>query len=354
MTYRLLRPFLFAIDAETAHRLTLRALAAAPRRAGRQRDQRLGRHLLGLDFPNPLGLAAGFDKNAEVPDAALGLGFGFVEVGTVTPRPQSGNPRPRIFRLPGDRAVINRLGFNNAGFDAVERRLRQRRGGGILGVNIGANRDSQDRAADYAAGVTRFAAIADYLTVNISSPNTPGLRDLQERSALNDLLARVSEARHAVTRRVPILVKIAPDLDDAAVAAIVDAVVAAGMDGMIVSNTTVAREGLNQTRSAREEGGLSGRPLFRRSTAILAKARKHAGDRLVLIGVGGVDSPDAAWSKIAAGADLVQLYTGMVYEGPGLPARILAGLAERLDREGAASIADVVGSETARWATLAA
>jgi len=352
MTYRLLRPLLFALDAETAHRLTLRAIAAAPRGAPPASDPRLARHLLGLEFPNPLGLAAGFDKNGEVADAALGLGFGFVEVGTVTPRPQIGNPRPRVFRLPRDHAVINRLGFNNDGFDAVERRLRRRHRGGIVGVNVGANRDSANRAADYTAGVTRFAAIADYLTVNISSPNTPGLRDLQERSALNDLLTRVEEARRAAARPTPILVKIAPDLDDAAVAAIVDATIAAGIDGIIVTNTTVARVGLNETRRAKEEGGLSGRPLFRRSTVILAKARKRAGNRLVLVGVGGVDSAETAWSKIAAGADLIQLYTGMVYAGPRLPARILAGLAERLDRERVASIADVVGSETDRWAAV--
>ncbi len=353
MTYRLLRPLLFALDAETAHRLTLRTLAVASRRAAPTSDPRLARRLLGLYFPNLLGLAAGFDKNGEVPDAALGLGFGFVEVGTVTPRPQVGNPRPRVFRLPRDHAVINRLGFNNDGFDVVEGRLRQRHGGGIVGVNIGANRDSIDRAADYAAGVTRFAAIADYLSVNISSPNTPGLRDLQERSALNDLLARVDAARRAAAHHVPILVKIAPDLDDDSIAATIDAVVAAGVEGMIVTNTTVAREGLSETRGAEEEGGLSGRPLFRRSTIALAKARRRAGNRLVLVGVGGIDSAEAAWSKIAAGADLIQLYTGMVYQGPRLPARILAGLAKRLDREGVASIADVVGSETKRWAALA-
>ncbi len=352
MSYRLVRPLLFALDAEMAHRLTLQALALRGRRSPPAPDARLMRHVLGLDFPNPLGLAAGFDKNGEVPGPALGLGFGFVEVGTVTPRPQAGNSRPRVFRLPEDHAIINRLGFNNDGFEALERHLRRRGGGGIVGVNIGANRDSVDRTADYAAGVARFAAIADYLTVNISSPNTPGLRDLQERTALGDLLARVNEARQAAASLVPILVKIAPDLDDDAIAATVDAAVDAGIDGMIVTNTTVARDGLGDAARAGEVGGLSGRPLFRRSTVVLAKVRRRAENRLALVGVGGIDSTDSAWSKIAAGADLVQLYTGMVYAGPRLPARILTGLAERLDREGMASIADVVGTETDRWAAL--
>lgn len=323
MIYPLVRPLLFACDAEAAHRAAIAALKARallPRAAS---PPGLARNLMGLDFPNPVGLAAGFDKNAEAADGALALGFGFVEVGTVTPRPQPGNPRPRMFRLPADRAVINRLGFNNDGHDAVHARLVARKRRGIVGVNLGANRDSADRVADYAAGVRRFSDVADYLTINISSPNTPGLRDLQERDALARLLAAVAEARAASPARPPVLVKIAPDLDDQSLAEIVDAAIAAGIDGMIVSNTTIARDALSDRRHAAEAGGLSGRPLFARSTAMLRKVRERAGRRLVLIGVGGIDSFATAQAKLAAGADLIQLYTGLIYEGPGLVRRIL-------------------------------
>ena len=347
--YRLARPALFTMDPETAHRMAIAALATGLRLPPPPADPRLVRRLLGLDFPNPIGLAAGFDKNAEVPDAVLALGFGFTEVGTTTPRPQEGNPRPRMFRLIEDRGVVNRLGFNNEGFAVAERRLAARPRTGIVGVNIGANRDSADRVADYAAGVGRFAGLADYLVINVSSPNTPGLRDLQERTALADLLGRAVAARDAAQRRVPLLLKIAPDLDDAALAEIAEAAVSAGIDGVIATNTTIARQGVRSPLAA-EIGGLSGRPLFRRSTAVLAKLRQRAGRDLVLVGAGGVDSAETAWAKLAAGADLVQLYTGMVYEGPGLPRRIVDGFSRRLDREGIASIAEVVGSETGRWA----
>jgi len=305
---------------------------------------------MGLDFPNPIGLAAGFDKNAEAVDGAFGLGFGLVEVGTVTPRPQAGNPRPRVFRLDRQGAMINRLGFNNDGHDAVHRRLAARGGAGIVGVNIGANRDATDRVGDYVAGVRRFADVADYIAINVSSPNTPGLRDLQGRAALAELLARVGQARAASARGVPLLLKIAPDLDDDALAAVADAALSAGIDGVVVANTTLARDGLADVREAAEEGGLSGRPLFRRSTIVLAKLRRIVGTRLVLVGVGGIDSAEAAWSKIAAGADLVQFYTAMIFQGPGLAWRILSGLAERLDREGLGSIAEVVGRDTESWA----
>ena len=347
--YALLRPLLFGIEPERAHRLTLRALGAGVFPRAARSDPRLARRLLGLDFPNPLGLAAGFDKNAEVPDAALALGFGFAEVGTVTPRPQAGNPRPRVFRLPTDGAVVNRLGFNNEGFDAAERRLKARARNGIIGVNIGANRDSGDRVADYAVGIARFATLADYITINVSSPNTPGLRDLQERSALAELLATASEARRNAPRPVPLLLKLAPDLDDGSLETIAQQAIDHAIDGLIVSNTTIARDGLHDA-SAKETGGLSGRPLFHRSTAMTARLRKLCGGRLTLIGVGGVDSAEAAWTKMTAGADLVQLYTGIVFEGLGLPARIVAGLADRLDREGVANIGEIVGSETERWA----
>jgi len=356
--YRGLRPLVFGLDPELAHRLALRAIAS--RLAGPPApppDPRLARTLMGLGFPNPLGIAAGFDKDGEAIRGLFGLGFGFVEVGTTTPRPQAGNPRPRLFRLTGDHAAINRLGFNNRGHEALAAQLAGRPPGRIVGVNLGANRDSADRIADYEAGVTRFAGLADYLAVNVSSPNTPGLRTLQEREALTELLARLTAARAAATgagtRRVPLLLKIAPDLDDAATAAIAETALAAGIDGIIVSNTTLARDGLADRRHAAEAGGLSGRPIFRRSTVLLAKLRRLVGQRLVLIGVGGVDSVDAAWIKILAGADLVQLYTGLVFEGPGLPRRILTGLAERLDRHGYTSIGEAVGAEVDRWAESA-
>ncbi len=351
LAFRLIRPFVFAIDPEAAHRMAVKGVAAAglmPHRT--PADPRLACRVLGLAFPNPVGLAAGFDKNAEVIDATLAAGFGFTEVGTLTPRPQAGNPRPRVFRLPADQAVINRMGFNNKGFDAAERRLKARTPNGIVGVNIGANRDSADRVADYVAGVTRFAPLADYLAVNISSPNTPGLRDLQERSAVTGLIAAIAEARRSAAKPVPILLKLAPDLDDAALEAIAAAAIEGGLEGLIVTNTTIARDGVSDSRVAAESGGLSGRPLFRRSTAILAKLRQNVGRKLVLVGVGGIDSAETAWQKMAAGADLIQVYTGMVYEGLGLAGEIVAGLARRLDREKIASIGEIVGREADRWA----
>ncbi|HWA87486.1 MAG TPA: quinone-dependent dihydroorotate dehydrogenase [Opitutus sp.] len=326
MIYALARPFLFALDPETAHRASIAALQAglAPRAPASPPNAK--RTVMGLDFPNPLGLAAGYDKNAEVVDAALALGFGFVEVGSVTPKPQPGNPKPRVFRSVGDHAIVNRLGFNSEGHDAVHARLARRAPRGIVGVNLGANKESADRVADYALGVTRFSDVASYLAINISSPNTPGLRGLQERKGLTRLLAAVGEARERAARRVPIVVKIAPDLDDDALAAVVETVIAAGMDGMIVSNTTLSRVGVSDARVAAEAGGLSGRPLFAPSTKMLARTRALAGTRLALIGTGGIDSVSAARQKLIAGADLIQLYTGMVYEGPELPARIVAGL----------------------------
>jgi dihydroorotate dehydrogenase len=327
MIYRLIRPLLFALDPETAHRLAILALKTGLYPRVPAPDPRVAWRVLGLDFPNPIGLSAGFDKNGEVVDAALALGFGFVEVGTVTPRPQAGNPKPRMFRLTADRAIINRLGFNNDGHDAVYRRLAGRKRAGIVGVNLGANKDSPDRIADYVAGVRRFADVASYLAINISSPNTPGLRDLQEKDALTRLLGEVANARTALTKSPPILLKIAPDLDNGALADVMEVALASGIDGMIVSNTTTVRDGLTDTRLAQEAGGLSGRPLFRRSTEVLATVRKLVGDKLALVGAGGVDSADAARAKFAVGADLVQLYTGMIYEGPGLARRIAADLA---------------------------
>ncbi len=343
---------------ETAHRLTIRALATglAPgpasgsASASRAPDDPVLRvRLWGRDFANPLGLAAGFDKNAEVPDAMLGLGFGFVEVGSVTPRPQPGNPKPRLFRLVEDRAVINRMGFNNEGHVAVRRRLARRAARrGIVGVNLGANKDSADRAGDYVEGVRALGPLADYLVVNVSSPNTPGLRALQGRAELDDLLARVLAARDEIAEggqgeRVPLLLKIAPDLAGEDVTDVVAVALARGLDGLIVSNTTVARPGSLKSRHADETGGLSGAPLFEPSTAMLARIRDLSGGRIPLVGVGGVASGVDAYAKIRAGATLVQLYTALIYEGPGLVGRIKRDLAAALKCDGFASVREAVG-----------
>jgi len=350
------RRALFALEPETAHRVSIAALKSGlPLSFPHLADARLAVSVAGLTFPNPLGMAAGYDKNAEVPDALLKLGFGFAEVGTITPLPQAGNPRPRIFRLRDDLAVINRLGFNNEGHDAAAARLAKRTGRGLVGVNIGANKESTDRLADYVAGVKRFAPLAAYLSVNISSPNTPGLRNLQAREALAELLARVVAARNemaerGVGRRTPLFLKIAPDLDEAELADIAEEVLERKVDGVIVSNTTLAREGLRSQRHQDEAGGLSGPPLFARSTAVLARMRRLVGKELPLIGVGGVDSAETALAKIRAGADLVQLYTGLVYGGPGLPGRILAELSAHCAQAGVKSIAELRDSGVEEWA----
>jgi dihydroorotate dehydrogenase len=344
------------LDPERAHRLALKAARLRPTRPPAiAADPRLAVHALGLDFPNPIGLAAGLDKDGKVPDALLGMGFGFVEVGTLTPLPQEGNPRPRLFRLPADRALINRLGFNNEGHEAALDRLDGRaERSGIVGVNIGANRDSEDRFFDYYAGVRLFAPVAAYLTVNVSSPNTPGLRALQSGEALAALLERIDEARREAEeecrRRTPLLLKVAPDLEDAGLAALIETAKAHRIDGLVIANTTVTRPPLKSRRHTAELGGLSGRPLFEVSTAMLARARQLAGPELVLVGAGGVDGAAAAWSKIAAGADLVQLYTALVYEGPSLPKRIAADLVKRLEERNIKSLHDIRGIETERWA----
>jgi len=343
-----LLPLLHGVDAETAHGLGLRALAALPAMAPPPSDPRLAVSAFGLTFPNPLGLAAGFDKNAEVPDAMLGLGFGFVEVGTLTPRPQQGNPKPRVFRLPADRAVVNRLGFNNGGQAAGLARLQARAGRpGIVGVNIGANKDTADRAADYVQLVCAFAPVASYFTVNVSSPNTPGLRDLQHEAALDDLLARVIDARDAAAAahgRRPVLLKVAPDLSAAEIDGVVAVCRRRGVDGMIVSNTTVSRPAGLADPAATETGGLSGWPLYALSTRVLAATSLRVDGAFPLIGVGGVDSPQAALGKIEAGATLVQLYSALVYEGPGLVGQILDGLVEALPRGRDARLADRIGA----------
>ncbi|RIK83969.1 MAG: dihydroorotate dehydrogenase (quinone) [Hyphomicrobiales bacterium] len=351
---RLGRKMLFAFDPETAHGLSIAALKAGlPLGCAPSPDPALAVTVAGLSFANPLGMAAGYDKNGEVPDALVGLGFGFAEIGTVTPRPQPGNPKPRIFRLTEDAAVVNRLGFNNEGHGACLKRMEARQGrGGILGINVGANKDSDDRIADYRQGVERFARHAAYLTVNISSPNTPGLRDLQARESLSLLLAAVTEARDGQDRllgkRTPVFLKIAPDLDEAGLDDIAAEVLDKGTDGVIVSNTTLSREGLRSAAKA-EAGGLSGRPLFSRSTAVLARMRRRLGPQVALIGVGGVDSAETAAEKIRAGADLVQLYTGMIYAGPSLPGRIVRGLSELVKREKLASIRDLRDTALAKW-----
>ncbi|MBT1155800.1 quinone-dependent dihydroorotate dehydrogenase [Aminobacter anthyllidis] len=349
---RLGRHLLFSFDAETAHGMSIKALRCGLPVGGRApRDARLRLKIAGLDVPNPLGMAAGYDKNGEVPDALLGLGFGFAEVGTVTPLAQAGNPRPRIFRLVEDDAVINRLGFNNEGHDACEKRLIARAGRpGIVGVNIGANKDSTNRIGDYVKGVKRFARHASYLTVNISSPNTPGLRNMQAREQLAELLASVMIARAEAGHQVPIFLKIAPDLHEAELEDIAAEVTEKGIDGVIVSNTTIARPTLRSPAHTGETGGLSGKPLFARSTAVLARMRKLLGPQRAIIGVGGVDSTETALEKIRAGADLVQLYTGMVYAGPSLPARIVRGMSEFAAREGLKSISELRDSKLDQWA----
>ncbi|MEI9409310.1 quinone-dependent dihydroorotate dehydrogenase [Mesorhizobium salmacidum] len=350
---RIGQKLLFTFDPETAHGLSIAALRCGlPVGARTVRDTRLKVSLCGLDFPNPLGMAAGYDKNAEVPDALLGLGFGFAEVGTITPLPQSGNPKPRIFRLTSDEAVINRLGFNNEGHAAAEKSLAARKGrGGIVGVNIGANKDSADRAGDYERGVARFAPHASYLTVNISSPNTPGLRTMQAREQLGELLSRVMAARAAAIAQPPIFLKIAPDLVEAELEDIAAEVMEKRIDGVIVSNTTISRPGLRSGDVARETGGLSGKPLFERSTIVLAKMRKLLGPEMAIIGVGGVDSAETALEKIRAGADLVQLYTGMIYAGPALPGRIVAGMARFAETEKLSSMRELRDSHLDRWAS---
>jgi dihydroorotate dehydrogenase len=346
--YPLLRPFAFALDAERAHRLTIAGLKLVPGGERASRDPVLATTVAGLDFPNPVGLAAGFDKDAEVHDQMLGFGFGFVEVGTLTPRPQSGNPRPRLFRLAEDRAVINRMGFNNAGLEAAAARLEKRnRRRGIVGVNVGANKDSAfgDAAiADYALGMARMAPLADYLTVNVSSPNTPGLRGLQDRAALDALLAAVLAARPA--GGPPVFLKVAPDLEPGAVDDIARVAIDRGIDALIVGNTTVSRPEL-KSRHRGQSGGLSGAPLKTLALNRLRDFRRATGGALPLIAAGGIENGVDAWNRIRAGASLVQLYSALVYEGPSLAMRIAAELRRLAAINGVSRLADVVGSDAA-------
>jgi dihydroorotate dehydrogenase len=348
--YGLGQALLRALDPERAHDLAVKSLELGlyPRAAAPD-DPRLAQRLWGLKFRNPLGMAAGFDKDARVWAPLLATGLGFVEVGTLTPKAQDGNPSPRIFRSARDAAIINRLGFNNEGQAAALPRLAATRSG-VVGVNIGAGRDSEDRIGDYVSGISRMSAVADYLTINISSPNTPGLRDLQAPEVLAGLLARVQEARGKAEKRPPLLVKLAPDIADADLPAIVGVIEAHGVDGIVVSNTTLSREGLTDRSFAAELGGLSGRPLFVRATRMLARIYRLTEGRLPLIGVGGIDGGAAAVAKIKAGASLLQLYTGLVFEGPKLIGGIKQALVEAMTNAKAESLAPVIGRDATRWA----
>lgn len=343
MLFHLARPALFALDPERAHRLTLAALKAAPLARPARCSEALACEVAGIAFPNPLGMAAGFDKDGEVPDRLLALGFGFAEVGSITPLPQKGNPIPRLFRLTEDRAVINRMGFNNGGAEAAQRRLAARKGRpGVVGINIGANKDSDDRIADYVTMTRIMAPLATYLAVNISSPNTPGLRALQDEGALTALLDAVIEARGE--QGPPIFLKVAPDLEPADIDAIARIAIERRLGALIVSNTTIARPAL-RSRHAAETGGLSGAPLRGLALERLRDFRKATGGTIPLVGVGGIGNADDAWARIRAGASLIQLYSAMVYEGPDLARRIVRGLEKRMQRDGFSSIAEAVGSE---------
>lgn len=346
MLFNLAKPLIFALDSETGHRIAINTLKAMPNRQPAKVGA-LSIDIAGLTFPNPVGVAAGFDKDAEVPDALLGMGFGFTEVGSITPLPQAGNPKPRLFRLVEDRAVINRMGFNNGGAQAALGRLERRaRRGGILGINIGANKDASDRSADYATMTRLMAPHASYLAVNISSPNTPGLRALQDESALTGLLDGVIEALSElkIDNPPPIFLKVAPDLEPADIDAIARIAMDKKLGALIVSNTTISRPTL-QSHHREESGGLSGAPLREMATQRVRDFRKATGGAIPVIGVGGIANADDAWERIKAGASLIQLYSAMVYEGPLLGAKIARGLKQKMRSEGFASIAEAVGSE---------
>ena len=349
---RLAQPLLRALEPEDAHRLAINLLKYAPLPKAAPDDPRLGMRVFGLNFPNPIGIAAGFDKDAEVPDALLRLGFGFVEAGTITPRPQSGNPKPRLFRLNADHGVINRLGFNSQGAEAALARLAARaNGGGVVGVNVGANKDSPDRVADYVDLIERFAPVASYVTVNISSPNTPGLRNLQQAAVLDDLLARVIDVRERVAPNAgptPVLLKIAPDLSLPDLDDVVGIARSRRVDGMIVGNTTLARPPqLREIKTAKEAGGLSGRPLLPLANRVLAETYVRVEGVFPLVGAGGIDTGEAALSKIRAGASLIQLYSGLVFAGLSLVVDIKRTLVAALDRDRASNLTDQVGADAA-------
>lgn len=350
-----LKPALFTLNPEAAHEASIKALKTGLLPSCTSvNDPRLIQSIAGLQFPNPLGLAAGYDKNAEVPDAILRMGFGFTEIGTITPRAQAGNPKPRMFRLTKDEGVINRLGFNNQGHSAALKRLEARRGNaGIVGINIGANKDSDDFTVDYETGIKCFAHLADYFTVNISSPNTPGLRSLQTANSLTILLKRIFAALDAcvVKNKPPIFLKLAPDLETKEIKSIAKVINKSRLSGLMISNTTLARNNLLNAKTAEQQGGLSGRPLFERSTIILARFAKIISKDIPIIGIGGIENTNTAWEKMEAGASLLQLYTSMVYNGPGLPNTIVRGLVKRMDQEGLGHINEIVGTKTNFWAT---
>ena len=349
------RKGLFMFDPEVAHGMSIKALKSGFIPTCQvPRDSRLQQDVAGITFVNPIGMAAGYDKNAEVPAELLKLGFGFTEIGTVTPKPQTGNPKPRIFRLVDDEGVINRLGFNNEGHDAAYARLKSAQIKGVVGVNIGANKDSADRVADYVAGIETFYDVATYFTANISSPNTPGLRDLQARESLSALLSAVLSKRDEFaqkrSRHVPVFLKIAPDLTEEGLDDIAAEVLQHKLDGLIISNTTLSRNGLKSKVNTGEAGGLSGKPVFELSTTVLAKMRQRVGKDLPIIGVGGVSSAETALEKIRAGADLVQFYSHMVYDGPMMPSRIVKGLSKLVEKERVTSIRELRDSALDHWA----
>lgn len=330
------------LDPETAHRLAIQALKLAPLPAPRADDPVLATTAAGLRLPNPVGLAAGLDKNGEAMGGLARLGFGFIECGSVTPRPQPGNPRPRLFRLAEDRAIINRMGFNNEGLEAFAGRLARRPAGTVVGANLGANKETEDKAADYVAGLRRLKGLADYVTVNVSSPNTPGLRDLQGRAAMDDLLGRLAEARAGDP--TPVFLKIAPDLTAAEIGLIVEAALDHGIDALIVSNTTLDRPESLRSPHRNEAGGLSGAPLKPRARAALRAAVEASAGRLPLIAVGGIDSGAEAYDRLRAGASAVQVYSALVFEGPGLVGRIKRDLAARLRADGFSTAAEAAAA----------
>ena len=347
--YRILRPLLFTLPPETAHQLTVNGLRLLGAMGRPKSDAAILRQtVLGHDFDNPFGMAAGFDKNGEAISGVHRIGFGFAEIGTLTPLPQPGNPTPRVFRLTAERALINRLGFNNRGqMDALARLENWREKSPQarpVGVNIGANKEAVDRIADYDIGAQRFAALADYLTVNISSPNTPGLRDLQSGEAAGEIMRRV----RAAAPDIPVLVKIAPDMSHDDAIGLAELAQAENIDGLIISNTTLARDGVASSRHKDEAGGVSGAPVFDMATDMLRAVYRASGGKLTLIGVGGVSSAAAAYAKIRAGASLVQLYTGLVYEGPGLVTRMKSELAQMLRADGFSNIAEAIGADARR------
>ena len=355
----LARPALLALDPEKAHELTLRSLEQGIFPHGGQNDHRLEQTVWGLRFKNPLGMAAGFDKNGRVTGPLFKMGFGFCEAGTVTPLPQDGNPRPRVFRLIKDRAVINRLGFNNQGHDALAARLVSRSHEGVLSINIGANKDSADRIEDYCSGLKRFYDVADFFTINISSPNTPGLRDLQAPDELDALLGKLMQVRAQIIDDEeeapyrPVAVKLAPDIDEETLPAIIERLQAHKVDGIIVSNTTLSRKGLEDQKTAEQSGGLSGRPLFERSTRMLARTFQLTEGAIPLIGVGGIDSGESALAKLQAGASLIELYTGLIYEGPSLLTNIKRALIRHCEENDYSSISQVIGTKADEWAAKA-